>query len=499
MAKIRQADILSGAVSFTKSSTFAITTTVVYAQSNLTKSAFSIGTVAGMGATDPIAIKEQGDGNTNWSDEQDWTIYNQSFTTTIPVSNVAGGVAVYTTSTNASISIGDLVGIYGPGTWSLSSGVLNQPYRLYLASAGSQRAALVAGGSTGSGDTSTTELFNGATWVVGSNLSIAKEGLIGAGSQNAALVAGGITSAITNATELFNGATWSTSGVLSVAKQLAASAGSQNAALVAGGITSAITNATELFNGATWSTSGVLSVAKQQLAGAGSQNAGLVAGGLTSGSTNVTELFNGSAWTIGGILSIAKYASGGIGSQNAAMVVGGVTVGTSTNVTELFNGSSWSASGTLSSPNVSMAATGSQSAGMAAAGFPDSGGGTVTQLHNQTLFRKIVNSADLKNANSIGVAFDVSSTTLSIKFNGYINNINVSSSNALITTVDQWTNKWVVLPRFAPNASTTNNPSSVVSKTTTDPEDFLVGYAISRTQMQVFSGNLYSLDRINRW
>ena len=323
MPKLQQSDISSGAISFSRNSNFAVTTTVTYAQSNLTKTAYSLGTVAGMAASDPFALKELGSGNTNWSDEQDWTAYNQSFTTSIPVVHTTSGTSSYTLSTNASISVGDLVGIYGAGSWS-----------------------------------------------AGALLSISKDYPSGAGSQNATFIAGGRTS---------SGPTQPT-------------------------------DATELFNGSSWSTSGVLSVAKYAFAAAGSQGAGLIAGG--------------------------------------------------------HDGTSRSAA---------------------------------SELHNQTLYRKIVNYQDLRSACSVGVAFDISSLTLSVKFNGYIDNVNVTSSNISITDTPQWVGKFVTLPRFSPNTATTNNPSSVVVKSTVTSEDLLVGYAVSRTQMQVFTGILFSRDRIGGW
>ena len=499
--KIQQEDITSGAISFSRSSNFAVTTTVTYAQSNLTKSPYSLGTVAGMSESAPISIKDIGSGNTGWVDEQDWTIYNQSFTTSIPVVHTTSGTSSYTLSTNASISVGDLVGIYGAGSWSIG-GVLSIA-KDRLAGAGSQNAGLVAGGATSPAIfLNSTELFNGSSWSTSGALSEAKGQLAGAGSQNAGLVAGGATvnsSSFLSSTELFNGSSWSTSGFLSVAKGRLAGAGSQNAGLVAGGTTSAVlrTNATELFNGSSWSASGVLSAAKNSPGAAGSQNAALLAGGDTSNLTNATELFNGSSWSASGVLSAAKDGFAGAGSQNAGLISGGAT-GTITEVTELFNGSSWSTSGALSEAKSLLAGAGSQNSGFVAGG--DYGLYTdVTELHNQTLYRKIVNYQDLRSACNIGVAFDVSSLTLSVKFNGYIDNINVTSSNIAVTTAAQWVSKFVTFPRFSPNTSTTNNPSSVVVKNSIDSEDLVVGFAISRTQMQVFTGNLFARDRIGGW
>ncbi len=503
MSKIRQADIYPGSVSFTKAANFSVTIGVSYVQSNLTATAYSLGTVSGMASTDPIAIKDFGTSSiTTWADEQDWTVYNKSFTTTIPVSNVAGGVAIYTTSTNASISNGDLVGIYGPGSWA-TSGVLSIAKR-DAAGAGSQSAGLVAGGLT-SGTTNVTELFNGSSWLTSGALNLARSSGAGAGSQSAGLVAGGLdaSSNVVTTTDLFNGSSWATSGTLSVAKRSLAGAGSQSAGLVAGGNTggSGVVNATELFNGSSWSIISVnLNTARGSLAGFGSQSGCVVVGGQDGSGNNVTttELFNGSSWNVSGWLSVAKTSVAGAGSETAGLIAGGITGATTTNVTELFNGSSWSASGNLSVAKGAAAGAGSQGVGLIAGGTTTARTNS-TELHTQTLYRKIVNFNELKSARSVGVAFDVTSTTLSVKFNGFINNINVTSSNSSITTAAQWINNWVVLSRFNPNASTTNNPSSVIVKNSIEAEDYLVGWAISQTQMQVFAGNIFNRDKIGGW
>ncbi len=283
-----------------------------------------------------------------------------------------------------------------------------------------------------------------------------------------------------------------------VTKTQPAGMGSQNAAVLAGGSNFSFT---ELFNGATWTASGNLSSEKQTSAGAGSQNAGLNVGGVTGAGNTIalTELFNGSAWAASGYLLTAKGDVNALGSQTAAMMAGGSTTTAYSRASELFNGSSWCANSPLNAIRGLGQTGGSQSAGFIMGGYNGTSFLNSTELHNQTLFRKIVNSRDLRCATNVGVAFNVSSLTLSVKINGYIDNINVTSSNANITTELQWVDKWVALPRFAPNAATTNNPPSVVVKSVVEPEDFVVGYAISKTQMQVFTGILFAKDRIGGW
>lgn len=512
MSKIRQADIYPTSVSLTKGNNFAITVTVTYAQSNLTKTSYAIGTVGGMASTDPIAIKEWNTTNSadGWSDEQDWTAYNQSFTTVIPVTTVANSVVTPTTSTNASISIGDLVGIYGAGSWS-AAGNLNAA-KDRVSTIGSQSAALIAGGLNTSGNSiSTTEIFNGSIWSLGSNTVFSRIWSNGSGSQNSAFIAGGSTVSglePVNTTEIFNGASWANSSAnLNTGVYWAGSGGAHNAGFIVGGsTTSGKSKSTELFNFSSWFVSGAISLERMALSAVGSQNSAMVATGRTGADTTVsalTELFNGSAWSKNGNLITARYGAAGMGYQNSAMISSGST-GTSTAVafsSELFNGSTWFAGSDITTKRTNITGAGSVNAGLVA------GGSTaavvpqlaVTELHNQTLYRKITNIENYKMSNNIGIAFDVTSTTLSVKFQGFINNINVTSSNSAVTTAAQWVDKWLVLPRFYPNASTTNNPSSILVKASVEADDLLIGKAISRTQIQVFAGNIYSFDRIGRW
>jgi len=494
MPKIRQADIYPNAISATKASSYAITSSVFTAQGNLTKTAYAIGTVGGMASSDPISIKEY-DGfgaNFGWADEQDWTVYNQSFTTVIPVTT-SGSVVTSLTIANASISIGDLVGIYGGGAWSLS-GSLNTA-RNQMASAGSQNAALVAGDLS----VATTELFNGSAWSFSAPLSVAKYYTACGGTQNAAFAAGGTTlSAPLNDTVLFNGSTWRNSGTMNTARLRLAGFGSANAAVAAGGLTTGNSNVTEIFNGALWFTSGALSgAARVDLLGCGTQTAGLVTGGQTTVALNIVELFNGSSWSFAPLLQNPRFNHSCFGTQNAAVVAAGTsTLALAT--TEIFNGSAWQAVAVMSQTKSRPGTAGSQNQGLAAGGSIG-GASALTELYNQNIYRKITTMDAYKNAVNVGIAYNVTSLTLSVKFNGYVDGVNVTSSNVVVTTAAQWVDGWVVLPRYSQNASTTNNPSSIIVKPTIEADDLLIARAISRTQMQVFFGNIFGFDRIGRW
>jgi len=505
MPKIVQDDIYNFSISFSRYATITITTTSSEFSGNVIASPYALGLSTAMTANQPLAIKEFGNLSvTNWSEEQDWSLYNVSYTTIIPVSLISGAEVVQSYISTASLSIGDLVGIYGPGAWSTGSPL--SVARQAPSGAGSQNAALVTGGVNTSA-VGSTELFNGSIWSAGSNLSVSKYRTASAGSQNASLVVGGQdNSGATSITELFNGTTWSTDGVMSVSKQLMAGMGSQNAAMIAGGF-GAIGDvaSTELYNGSTWSISSALSETREGAAGAGSQNAGLATGGSNSSVTlNSTELFNGSTWYISGALTVSKTSLFGSGSQNAAIVSAGVTAidgGVSTNATELFNGSAWAISGVLSQRKYELSGAGSQNAALVAGGVitdEETIYLQTTELHNQTVYKKLTYE-NIKHAKNIGIATDVTSTTCNVKIYGYANNINVTPSNVQYTIATNWVNNYLVLSRFSPNTSVSNNPSSVIAKSSLEADDLVIGTTISQTQVFVFGNSLFPLDEIKRW
>ncbi len=455
MPKIRNADITDGSISFTKVGNLIITTTVQYLQSgNSAVTQYALGLSTAFTTSAPLQIKESGNtSTTGWSEEQDISIYGVSLTTVIPWFDGSPGAVVPTTGTGT-ITSGDLVGIYGAGSWS-----------------------------------------------AGSNLTVSRKNAASAGSQNAAIVTGGLNQANQAEinTELFNGSTWSASGNLILSRYTAAGAGSQNSAIVAGGANAAASavSSTELFNGSTWFTSGNLNFTRTEVTGTGSQSAAIVAGGLSA--TTWTELFNGSTWSVSGNLNAARSGAASAGSQNSTVVIGGTG---SESGTALFNGSAWSASGNLTISRYYATGAGSQNAAIAAGG--NDGANTLgsTELHNQILYRKLTYN-NFREAKNIGIAADVNGTSLNVKIVGYMNNIAITSGNAAITAgADSWAaaaGYYAVLSRFSPNVNTTNNPTSIIIKSSVEADDYLVGQVISKTEMIVFNSNVFTKDNIGNW
>lgn len=379
-------------------------------------------------------LKSTGSGNTGWTQVSaaSSNVYSQHYR------NVNITLAV-DTGTTYSPNVGDLVGIFGAGSWS-ASGNTNIS-RESAAGGGSQNATWMAGGqNTLASGLSSTELFNGATWSLSGNLNQSRALSFGTiGSQNAGLVTGGFQSNAFTSTELFNGATWSLSGNLNLSKYNLSENGSQNAALATGGANAAngSSTITEFFNGGTWTFVSNLNTVSGQASALGSQNATLIAGGTLSTGVTVsnTQLFNGSSWIYSGNLNISRgFGAGSHGSQNAGLVSGGgltVVTGTITS-TELFNGSTWSLSGNLNSSRTLAASGGSQNAGIVMGG---EGSGAVallsTELHNQTTYRKLY-PRYLKTSKNIGVMTGITSATATVMIQGYNSSVTYPANMYII-------------------------------------------------------------------
>ncbi len=313
-------------------------------------------------------------------------------------------------STSSAPITGDLVGIWGAGTWA-ASGALNTTVA-NAQGGGSSTSAWIAGGNTvvTTGLTSATQLWNGTTWTnPAAPLAATIQQGVGSGSQNAGLIAGGTTGSVVSSSSLWNGTVWTATGVLGTAKSGLAGAGTSGASFVTGGTTGTSVSNTELFNGATWSaSSGNLSVIKVFLNGTGSQNSGLIVGGSTQ--TSVTELFNGSTWIISGTMSQSKQQTGTGGSVYSAIAAGG-TIGSGITTTELFNGSTWLLSTGMAATRSGASGLGSQSAGISAGGANSvSVVLSATELHSQATYRKMF-SRHVKTAKNIGI-YTGSSTVL---------------------------------------------------------------------------------------
>ena len=125
----------------------------------------------------------------------------------------------------------------GPGTGAWSTGGSLNTARSDNGSAGTQTAALTAGGDTSPGYRDSVESYNGTSWKEVATLNPTRLGLGGSGASNTEAVAfGGSEPPSTGKTEVWNGTAWTEQGDLSNARSyLGSTKGSSTAALAMGG------------------------------------------------------------------------------------------------------------------------------------------------------------------------------------------------------------------------------------------------------------------------
>ena len=151
----------------------------------------------------------------------------------------------------------------------------------------------------------------------------------GAGTQNAGLAIGGGSPASATSTEEYNGSSWVTGGLLPSARQSVAGTGTQNAGFAIGGANSPVSfSDTYTYNGSSWSSDANTNVARYGATGYGSTTSALVdRGGRLSGGTNVlqfdVETYNGTSWTTGISSTTRKMNHAGAGDDTNALSFGG--------------------------------------------------------------------------------------------------------------------------------------------------------------------------------
>ena len=210
--------------------------------------------------------------------------------------------------------------------------------------------------------------FMGA-WSTGGSLSTARYFSATAGTQNAALSAGGCASGLTQATEEYDGSAWASGGNLAQNLNTPLGMGTQNAALAMGRYQPAggYCGCVEEYNGSTWSTGGALITARGYSVGAGTQNAGLAAGGHSNSpagvKTSCAEQYNGVSWSAITALPASKVGGIGIGNANSFMFNGGDESGITTNVDE-WNGITWFSQNNISQARSMGAGGGTTSEGV---------------------------------------------------------------------------------------------------------------------------------------
>ena len=260
----------------------------------------------------------------------------------------------------------------GAGAW--SSGVALNTARDLGAAAGTQTAALFAGGEPP--NTAKTEIYDGTTWTeVGDLVSGSRYALCGFGTTTAAIAAGGHPPAAGgNFSETWDGTSWSEGNNMNTPRYNFGSAiGSPSTAgLVFGGIspshgTETINN--ESWNGTSWTELNNMLTARAAATGTGISTAALAISGTTTsalaGVTAIVESWNGTSWTETGDVNTARINVGTAGTTALALAFGGrQNPPVYSALTEKYDGTSWTEVADLATGRYNSGGCGSESAGI---------------------------------------------------------------------------------------------------------------------------------------
>jgi hypothetical protein len=256
--------------------------------------------------------------------------------------------------------------------------------------AGTQTAAVIAGGFNGTVFVTTGNHYDGSAWTSSPSLNTTK-GLGGsAGEQTSAVAFGGNGPSGANLTDSqdYNGSAWTSISSLPTGNQENVGFGTQTAAVSAGG--TGDYDITLEWNGSAWSSEGNMNVLGSGKISAGTQTAGLVAGGNGPlGLSAATEHYDGSTWTsTGANMSVPRsqiYGSNTIASsgRDFAIAAGGTSsVGASppnfsTASTDVYDGTSWSATANMSTARYGTV-LGDKTAAMVVAGYANPPGANIS-------------------------------------------------------------------------------------------------------------------------
>ena len=351
--------------------------------------ALGAGGYAGNAPSGPTSATTEYDGSS-------WSLHPASLTTGRGALNGCG------TQTAAAVFGGQ--GPYpGPGnateefngsSWT-NGGDLNAGRRNYFG-AGTQTAALCAGGFDAGAAMNESEEYNGSIWTAGNTLGTAVYYNVGTGTQTAALSIGGYTPPVypnsQNETEEYDGTSWTAGGTMGTRRAYAGAFGSQTDAIVAGGSgpPSSVTANVEQYNGTSWTEINNISVAKnltgQAAGGTSNSNAGVVWNGYGPADTpsansgnNLSEEWNFTAntitpdaWASGGTVPYTSRQNMSFGTQDAAINVGGFVTATLSTAAS-YDGASWTASPSLNVAARMGGVAGTQTAGLQFGGIQPPG------------------------------------------------------------------------------------------------------------------------------
>jgi len=247
-------------------------------------------------------------------------------------------------------------GILGTASWA-SSGNMSTA-RAHIGGAGSESSGLAFGGEGApTGNTNSTEQYNGSAWTGGGNYPSEDESIMACGlTESTTLAFGGINNAspgVRQATSvLYNGTAWTATNSLPTAKRAGQGFGVSTAAVCMGGDSSPTAggNTVEEWDGTNWGAVPTAPFTKGNMGGGtGTLTAGLVFGGADPSNTAATYEYDGTNWTAGGSMGTARNTVNGFGGpagQTASICAGG-DAPPFTAATEVYNGTSWAATASL--------------------------------------------------------------------------------------------------------------------------------------------------------
>jgi len=272
-------------------------------------------------------------------------------------------------------TLGKVRGAHLVGSWS-TGGAVNDA-RFAMASAGTQTAAVIAGGGAAPLRAKCEE-YNGSSWTEVNELASPKyQVCVGVtGTQTAALCIGGAPSPGVDV-QIYDGTNWTAAAAnMNTAKYAGTGFGTTTAALATGGEVTATIEEAETFDGSSWTEVADLNAERAYLAGFGTTAAGVVTGGFNPPSPTLlgsTELYNGTSWTEVGDLNTARVKPNAVGITTAGLVFAGGGPPTDISaLTEEYDGTSWAEVGDLSTSTGSSSASGTATSALSATG--DSGG-----------------------------------------------------------------------------------------------------------------------------
>lgn len=354
------------------------------------------------------------------------------------IANDVNGWEPFYTQVKNSITIdtnvqeGDFIGIWGPGTWANASANTNVA-RDSAISDGSEFSAWMAGGKNAIAALSSTETFNGISWLISANSLLTAPAvpgtgnlfnLNGGGSQTAAWALGGQLFAgvvCYGFMQIFNGDTWALGPNGLLASSYGASGGTLYSAWHTQGTQVGLSPTAplaEYYNGSTWTQIvGNLALPSAIIGqkGIGTNNSNIICGGAISFSGaafSYSMVFNGYQYVYGAFLNNAR-----VDHQISGSTLNGLVSGGSNSLgggrtyylsSEFYNGCTWGVGNNLSiSVRAKGVSSGSRNIGMVAAGTTD---GTTklssTELHTQSIYRKL-DFTNAMGAMDIGIAYGV--------------------------------------------------------------------------------------------